>query len=458
MIKSTILEISKMMCGVFHEVHQSIQIKGVSIDTRNIQAGNLFIPLTGANSNGHLFVEKAIQNGASAALWQKDVPNPPVDVPLIFVEDTLQALQQLASAYRQMLNVKFIGITGSNGKTTTKEILSNVLLTKYKVGKTIGNFNNEIGVPLTLLSLDQDIELAIIEMGMSHKGDIEFLSKMVQPDIAIITNIGHAHLVHHGSVKNIAEVKWEILKGMPSDGILIYNGDQKVLASKAPNTKMKKISFGMNEANDIHIKKCHIDDNGSRFEINNSPFTFTIPLIGEHQVMNATSAISVAKIFGLSDSLIQEGLRKVIASGQRFNLYTFGQVTIIDDTYKSNFESVIAALNAMYKLKDSRKKIFIMGDMVDMGHQSIKTHQEIAKHLSPTYLDSIFTIGHFSKYTTQIAEKQFGNKRSIHFAETTELVLELKKLMNEPCILLFKASRELKFEKLIETIEGELLL
>lgn len=458
MINTNLLEISKMIGGIIDEVHQFIQIKGVSIDTRNIQAGNLFIPLTGTNSNGHLFVKKAIQNGASAALWEKDEPNPPVDVPLIFVDDTLQSLQQLAIAYRKMLNAKFIGITGSNGKTTTKEILSNVLSTKYKVGKTIGNFNNEIGVPLTLLSFDKDIELAVIEMGMSHKGDIELLSKIVQPAISIITNVGHAHLVNHGSIKNIADVKWEILKGMSSDGVLIYNGDQKVLAAKVRDTKIKKISFGMNEANDIFIKNSHIDENGSKFKLNISPFTFTIPLIGEHQVMNAMSAISVAKICGLSDSLIQKGLRKVITSGQRFNLYSIGKVTIIDDTYKSNFESVIAALKAMSQLKDSRKKIFIMGDMVDMGHQSIKMHQEIAEHLSPTCLDSIFTIGHFSKYTAQIAEKQFGNKRSIHFAETNQLVLELKKLMNEPCILLFKASRELKFEKLIEAIEGELLL
>ncbi|MFJ5562430.1 UDP-N-acetylmuramoyl-tripeptide--D-alanyl-D-alanine ligase [Lysinibacillus xylanilyticus] len=458
MIKANLNEVSTMIGGILKEVHQNIQIEGVSIDTRNILRGNLFIPLAGTNSNGHLFIKQAIQNGASAALWQKNEPNPPKDVPLIFVEDTLQSLQQLAFAYRKKLNAKFIGITGSNGKTTTKEILSNILSTNFKVGKTIGNFNNEIGVPLTLLSFDQNIEIAILEMGMSHKGDIELLSKIVNPDISIITNIGHAHLCNHGSIKNIATVKWEILRGMPSEGILIYNGDQKELVAKARYTKLKKISFGMNRTNDFYIKNSNAGKHGCTFEIADSPYMFDIPLIGEHQIQNALSAITVASLFGLSNSQIQEGLSMDIPSDQRFNVRTIGHVTIIDDTYKSNLESVIAALKAIYHMQDSRKKIFIMGDMVDMGDRSIEMHQEIANHLSPVYLDSIFSIGNFSEYTIQIAEKNFDNKRAIHFTEESKLIHMLKQYIEEPCILLFKASRELKFEKLIAALEREILL
>lgn len=446
-----------MIGGVFQQVNKNVQIEGISIDTRKINKGNLFIPLQGSNSNGHLFIKDAIQNGAIAALWEKDEPNPPKDFPLIYVEDTLKSLQKLASAYRKQLNAKFIGVTGSNGKTTTKEILSKLLSTKYKVGKTIGNFNNEIGVPLTLLSLDKDIEIAVIEMGMSHKGDIHLLTKIVKPDVGVITNIGHAHLVNHGSIKKIADAKWEIVSGISSDGILFFNGDQKELVDKAALTALKTISLGKKTTNDVYIEKINTNECGNSFKLSDSSFIFGIPLIGEHQVMNALAAISVAKQFGLENTHIQQGLRMAISTEKRFNLRNIGNVTFIDDTYKSNLESVKAALQALYSMKNSRKKIFIMGDMVDMGEKAIEMHQQIADYLLPEHINCVYSMGHLTNYTIQIAEKRFGHERAIHFKDELQLVEKLKNHLEEPCILLFKASRELEFEKLIEALEGELL-
>ena len=215
MIRKTLLEVSQMIkiendIAEFHE----LEINGISIDSRKIGAGNLFVPFKGEHSDGHRYVEDAIKKGAAAAIWQKDVPNPPEHLPILIVENTLIALQELARSYRNQLDVRIIGITGSNGKTTTKDITANLLSLKYKVQKTEGNYNNEIGLPLTILGLDEDTQVAVLEMGMSSKGEIDFLTQLAQPEAAIITNIGESHLLDLGSREGIAEAKWEIVNGL----------------------------------------------------------------------------------------------------------------------------------------------------------------------------------------------------------------------------------------------------
>ena len=194
-------------------------VTGVSIDTRTIKEGDLFIPFRGEKTNGHQYVRQAFEKGAGCSLWLKDEPNPPKDVPLLFVEDSEAALQQMARMYREELKATFIGITGSNGKTSSKDILASLLSPYYKVQKTIGNFNNELGLPLTILSLDEDTEIAVLEMGMSGFGEIEFLSTLAKPHYAIITNIGEAHMQDLGSREGIAKAKFEIIKGFDSEGV-----------------------------------------------------------------------------------------------------------------------------------------------------------------------------------------------------------------------------------------------
>ncbi|MDQ7862821.1 UDP-N-acetylmuramoyl-tripeptide--D-alanyl-D-alanine ligase [Peribacillus frigoritolerans] len=233
MIKRTLKQVHEMAEGLNDiSPFQSKGINGVTIDSRTVKEGCLFIPLKGEQVDGHQYVKQALAQGAVASFWQRDVPNPPDDLPIIIVENTEKALQQLARSYRQELNIKVIGITGSNGKTTTKDMTAALLATTYKVHKTNGNFNNHLGLPLTVLSMAEDTEAAVLEMGMSSRGEIEFLSKMAKPDVAIITNIGESHLLDLGSREEIANAKLEIVEGLAKDGTLIYHGDEPLLRNR----------------------------------------------------------------------------------------------------------------------------------------------------------------------------------------------------------------------------------
>lgn len=233
MIKRQLSAIKQMANNAeLKEEFEKITIEGVTTDSRNVRKGNLFVPIIGEKFNGHDFVEKAFENGAHASLWSRSVPNPPQDKPLIIVDDTLAALQQIASHYLLEVNPKVVGITGSNGKTTTKDMIASVVGTRYRVHKTKGNFNNHIGLPLTILDMPEDTEVAVLEMGMNAKGEIELLSSIARPDIAVITNIGDAHLQDLGSREGIAEAKLEIIKGLKENGTLIYHGDEPLLKKR----------------------------------------------------------------------------------------------------------------------------------------------------------------------------------------------------------------------------------
>ena len=233
MIQKTIQELARMVEATNDiSAYGDIEIRGVSINTRTLEKGNLFIPLKGERHDGHEFVADAFYKGAPLSLWQEDVPNPPEHVPVLVVKDTLKALQQLAKLYRDELDLKVCAVTGSNGKTTTKDILAGLLSLKYKVQKTQGNLNNHIGLPLTILSLEKDTEVAVLEMGMSDFGEIDFLSRLARPDAAIITNIGDAHLQDLGSREGICQAKMEIVNGLAEDGLFVYPGEETLIRDR----------------------------------------------------------------------------------------------------------------------------------------------------------------------------------------------------------------------------------
>lgn len=458
MIKRTLTDVTDMLHNGYLKGHNAV-IQGVSIDSRSISKGNLFIPIIGPNSNGHHYSKSAIDNGAVASLWNQNEPNPPTDIPLIFVEDTLAALQQLAASYRQQLQQTiFIGITGSNGKTSTKEILHSILSTRFKTQKTQGNFNNEIGVPLTLLQLYEDVEIAVVEMGMDHKGDIAFLSKMVQPDIAIISNIGNAHLISLGSLENIAEEKVDIVTGLKKGGLLLFNGDLPLVTSKVKKHKYKHCSFGIHESNNLFLTSCRQTSTSVQFTTSDSHFEFNLPLIGQHQAINCLPAITIARTLKMSDELIQIGLSQVKLIAQRNELKIIGNVTIINDTYKSNPESVQAALDTLGSLTSSTRKLFVMGDMVDMGDQDIKFHKQIGEYLSHKKIDAVYGYGELTRYTIASVKQDFPQGKVILFTEETALIDAILDYTKEPCILLFKASRTLQFERLVKAIETRIIL
>lgn len=429
------------------------KVYGVCIDSRKVVEGNLYIPIHGVNNNGHDYVRQAIDNGAKAVLWERNEPNPPQDVVVILVEDTTAALQKLAESYRHQLDMKVIGITGSNGKTSTKDILAGILSQHYVTQKTMGNFNNEIGVPLTLLSLSENVEAAVVEMGMENLGELSFLTNMVKPDIAIITNVGCAHLENLGSMENIAKAKVEIVEGLNDHGLFIYNGDQKLLddavkAKMIPGTIRIK-TFGKEQPCDGFVDHIRQDETGVSFSLN-TEHVYHLDMIGKHNACNAAAAILAAKALGLSDEEIQRGLHSIEKTGLRNELVRIKQALILNDSYKSNPNSALAAMDTMEEF-DYDYKIAVLGDMLELGDTSDMIHYTLGKDLVAYQVNEVLTIGEMARYIAQGA-RDHTQAHVQQFETKEELLAYLLPYLDKNCMILVKGSRGMKLDEVVEEL------
>lgn len=436
--------------------YQEIMIDGVSIDSRKIQPGNLFIPFKGEHSDGHRFVEDALQKGAAAALWQKDVPNPPLHLPVLIVEDTLTALQELARSYRNELDVKVVGITGSNGKTTVKDMTANLLALQYKVKKTEGNFNNHIGMPLTILSLDEDTEIAVLEMGMSGKGEIEFLTRLARPNVTVITNIGEAHLQDLGSRDGIADAKLEIIQGLQEHGLIVYMGDEVLLKERLANYdgNAQVKTFGRSRQNDLYPVEISGSQSGSRFKVNDNDVEFDLPVLGAHNVLNALSAMLVAQYFNIPFEKMNDGFSHLKLTNMRMELVEGANgERVINDAYNASPTSMRAAIDLISNLPDFNQKIVVLGDMLELGEQENNFHYEIGKGLDPEKVNYVFTYGPLATHIAEGAKTNFPNERVLSFSDKTALIEELKKLTDKETLILVKASRGMKLEEVVIALE-----
>ncbi|MEK4254244.1 UDP-N-acetylmuramoyl-tripeptide--D-alanyl-D-alanine ligase [Ureibacillus sp. FSL K6-2830] len=428
-------------------------VTGVSIDTRTIKEGDLFIPFRGEKTNGHKYVLQAFEKGASCSLWLKDEPNPPKDVPLLFVEDSGLALQQMARMYRNELKAKFIGITGSNGKTSSKDILASLLSPFYKVQKTIGNFNNELGLPLTILSLDEDTEIAVLEMGMSGFGEIEFLSTLAKPHYAVITNIGEAHMQDLGSREGIAKAKFEIIKGFDSEGVLCYDGDEPLLRALIEITpQLRSKSFGFQQGNDLMIREIETTEKGSRFivdgELNGE---FFIPILGKHQVKNALGAMLVAKSLGMSDEQIRKGLEQVSLTDMRMQLVPVGDVLFINDAYNAAPTSMKAAIEFLQSTSMRKDKWLVLGDMLELGDQEQQFHEELAKYIDENRISRICLFGPRMEWLYHKIAPRFSG-RILHTKDDYGKIVDyIKQHADKDSLILIKGSRGMKLETIINT-------
>ncbi|MBS4205307.1 UDP-N-acetylmuramoyl-tripeptide--D-alanyl-D-alanine ligase [Lederbergia citrea] len=456
MIKRTIAQLAEMI-KVENDVSkfQNELINGVCIDTRKISSGNLFVPFKGENTDGHQHVEAALNNGAGAVLWQKDVPNPPENAPVLIVENTLLALQQLARSYRNELSAKVIGITGSNGKTTTKDIAAAVFSETFKVHKTEGNFNNHIGLPLTILGMEETTEIAILEMGMSGKGEISLLTRIARPDVAIITNIGEAHLLDLGSREAIAEAKLEIAEGLPKKGVLIYPGNEPLLIKKISGLKQfRTCTFGESAENDLYPEHISMSENGSTFTVSNlTKEPFNLPISGKHNVLNALSVLLAAKEFSLTAASMQAGLKAVKLSNMRMEWHHGKKGTsILNDAYNASPTAMRAVISMVENMDGNRDKIVVLGDMLELGDQEKFFHEQIGTELDPGKIKFVFTYGHLGKYIAEGAKKHFPEQRVFNFTDKAELVSTLIEKIEGNEIVLFKASRGIKLEEAVEAL------
>lgn len=455
MIKRTVSEIASMIgASVLDNKYNDTPICGINIDSRKVSAGNLFIPVIGTQ-NGHRFIQNAIKNKAAATLWNKNEPNPPVNIAVILVDDTIEAMQQLAKAYRNQLKTEVIGIAGSNGKTSTKDILAGILSIKYKTQKTMENYNNEIGVPITLLNLDEDCEIAVVEMGMEKDGELLFLKDFVMPDHAILTNVGSAHLENFDSIESLAKAKLQIADCINDNGLFIYNGDDKYIKDAIKNKEINKTlrikTFGFNIENNIYLKNITQNEIGITFETDGEvKGNFGIDMLGKHQALNAIAAFLAAKEYNLSEKEIINGLDKIQKTGLRNELVKIKKCTILNDTYKSNPDSVIAALDTFKAIK-SPYKVAVLGDMLGLGEFEQKLHIEIGKKLGDYEIDELVTYGELANYIADGAENVV--KKIVRFTDKDDMTKYLSKFLDIDSSIVIKASRYLQLDKVVNKLK-----
>ncbi|RMI84358.1 UDP-N-acetylmuramoyl-tripeptide--D-alanyl-D-alanine ligase [Staphylococcus pseudoxylosus] len=450
MIEVTLEQIQEWIpCEIGNE-YMDQGIQGVSIDSRDIKSQNLFIPFKGEHVDGHQYVAQALRDGAGASFYQKGtLLDENVEGPIIWVDDTLTALQQLAKAYLEFVNPQVIAVTGSNGKTTTKDMIESVLKPQFKVKKTQGNYNNEIGMPLTILELDIDTEISILEMGMSGFHEIEFLSNLAEPDIAVITNIGESHMQDLGSREGIAKAKSEITVGLKPGGLFIYDGDEPLLKPYVNQlTNVDLVSIGKHSTNSLVSQIESINNDGIAFTINEEE-RFELPILGEHNMKNATIAIAVGKRMKLSYDTIFNNLREVQLTGMRMQQYhTSDNSLVINDAYNASPTSMKAAIDTLAVMNG--RKILVLGDVLELGPNSQIMHEQVGKYLNGKDIDTLFTFGEESQYISNVG-KQYVNHME-HFENKQKLIETIKTYVQPEDKVLVKGSRGMKLEEVVEAL------
>lgn len=454
MIERNLGEIAEMLGGSLCDPnYKDVKISGVSTDSRTIQENNLYIPLVGEVFDGRLFVKECEDKGASAFLIDRDyeIKNN-ISIPYIRVDNTLKALQDLARSYRKELNVKVIGITGSNGKTTTKDLLYEVLSTKYKTQKTIGNLNNEIGVPKTILSLNEDTDIAVVELGTDKFGDISLTSNIALPDIAIITNIGDSHLHNLKSKEGILKAKMEIVEGLSDDGIFIYNGDDETMKKEIASYKVdqKIISFGLEDTNDFVVKE--VPSTPAKVSFSHEGQTYDIPLLGRHNIYNGACCLLIANILGLDANEVKAGLVKVRPANNRSNMIELDGFDVLDDSYKSNPQSLRSGLATCKLLDGYNNKIVVLGDMLELGDKEDELHYEVGLDIDPKDIHYCLFFGNLSYHMYKGALNNFPKDRAFHFTDKDDLIDKLKSLVTKSTLVFVKGSHGMHMEEIIESI------
>lgn len=419
-------------------------INGFSRDTKTISEGEVFIGLKGT-IDGSKFYLDALKNGAKGVIVNKGVIDnyEKVDNAFILeVEDTLKALGQIASLKRSKYNIPVIAVTGSVGKTSTKDIITSVLRTKYKVLSTIGNYNNDIGMPLTILGL-KDEEVMVLEMGMNHLGELSYLSKIAKPTLAVITNVGTAHIGNLGSRENILKAKLEIRDGL--SGKLIINNDNDLLHNYYLNNKDNIITVGINNDSDIMAKDISYDENTS-YKYDDTLINLKVG--GEAFIYNSMLGIAVGKELGLTNEEIKKGIESFELTKNRLQIIDVNGYRIIDESYNANFDSMKEAVTNLGK-SDGRK-IAVLGDMLELGNYSKDIHKSIGKVVNDNNIDILVTVGNDSKY---IDEEAKCSKK--HFDNNNDAINYLKEIVEEKDSILVKASNSLKFIEIVNALKGE---
>lgn len=430
---------------------EDVRLSSVVIDSREAKAGALYVAIRGERFDGHDFCEAAVQNGAEAVVCEKE---PRTNMPYVLVKDTRQALLDIAGLYRDTRkDVKLIAVTGSVGKTTTKEMTHAVLARKYNTLKTEGNLNNEIGMPKTLFRITPETQAAVIEMGMNHFGEIARMTAAAKPDAAIITNIGVSHIEFLGSRDGILKAKTEVINGMPVGAPLLVNGDNDKLKDFT-DSRCRVVRFGIDAPHaDIRAEDI-VEENGTtRFTVrfNGSAQSVKIPLMGRHQVYNALAAFGAGLLFDVPPADIAEGLAAYTPAGMRQRIRQVNGITVIEDCYNASPDSQRAALNVLAETKASRR-IAVLGDMLELGTYSEEAHRQVGAYAAQSGIDALYCCGTAAKAMAKAAEDAVP---TAYFTNKDDLFAALSAALRPGDAVLFKASRGMAFEEVIQKLYGE---
>ncbi|MEM7026815.1 MAG: UDP-N-acetylmuramoyl-tripeptide--D-alanyl-D-alanine ligase [Pseudomonadota bacterium] len=429
-----------------------IEFYGCSTDTRTLQKGNLFIALRGENFDGHNFIEQAEAKGASSLLIDKESK---YELPALTSDNTKKAMGLLAKSWRSKLPVRTVAVTGSNGKTSVKEIVKSILSEAGNVHATTGNLNNDIGVPITLFALAKEHEYAVIEMGANHAGEIDWLSHIAIPDVAVITQCAPAHLEGFGSIEGVARAKAEIYGGLHQDGTAVINADDKYADFwKEISSNRKQLLFSFENKNaDVYASDVNNRPEKNSIEfvlhIKNESITISMPMPGKHNVMNALSAAACCHCLNISIEMIKQGIEKMQSVSGRLQFLT-GKAgsRIIDDTYNANPTSLLAAINVLNELPG--KKILVLGDMGELGDTSIELHAEAGENAKLSGIDNLFTLGDLSAHASQA----FADGAE-HFTDISNLNNHLLSKLNPETTILIKGSRSMRMERVINAVRED---
>lgn len=423
----------------------------ICIDTRKIEANNIYLAINGERFNGNKFVMDAFRKGASIAIVDEvlfDIEELKGSETVIKVENSEKALLDLASFYRKKLGLKVVGVTGSCGKTSTKDLIAAFLSDKYKVFKTKGNFNNQIGLPLMILELDSSYDVAVLEMGMSNLGEIDVLANCARPDIAVITNIGLSHIENLKTQDNILKAKSEIFNYFDESNTLIINGEDTNLL-KIKNKCFEILRIGYNHEYDVYAFNIILKEDKTSFavKVKEDEFNFEIPMAGKHNVLNSMLAIAVAMKLNVSFSEMEKGIKNLEATSMRLQVIKKENFTIINDCYNASPDSMKSSIDVLNSYKDGRK-IAILGTMNELGDESINAHTDVG-YYAKEKVDLLIAIGEYK----DCYKKGYTLDNIITFENKEDFISNLNKIIEKNDVILVKASRGMKFEEIVSSLE-----
>ena len=429
------------------------EVTGVVIDSRKVIPGSLFIATRGERVDGHDYIGVAVSKGAAGIICERK-PSEDIDIPYIIVKDSFLALKKIAMAYRSMLTIPVVGITGSVGKTSTKEFIASVLSQKYRVHKTEGNYNNEIGLPLTILGIRDEDEAAVLEMGISEFGEMHRLSEMAKPDVVVITNIGMCHLENLKTRDGILKAKTEIFDFLAPNGTVCLNGDDDKLKTITEVHGKSPVFFGMGAQNTItahNIVNHGLLGSNVTICTSRGEFDTSVPLPGEHMVQNALAATAVGLVLGLTIDQINQGIQTVEPVGGRSHIIKTDKNVIIDDCYNANPVSMKAAIDLL--MTSGTRTVAILGDMFELGVNEQKMHGEVGAYAVTSGVDELVCVGERSCCMYQEACRNSTKTKCCHFENKKDLMSELSTLVCQGDTILVKASHAMGFEELIDVLQ-----